>query len=208
MLSQRGILHNTPDSATTSPPANNQSIELIGKKIRALRKSKKLSLTELSEKSGLSIGFLSQVERDMSNLSVKALFDLSRVLGVNISYFFDTQDEQLSPVGPIVRLKERKKIFFGQGICDELVSPRSCSHLELIYSRFAPGSSSGRQAYYHDGEEAGVVLSGNLELILGDEVYLLEAGDSFGFASRTPHRYGNPGKTETIVVWAITPPTY
>jgi transcriptional regulator with XRE-family HTH domain len=189
--------------------ANDEAIEKIGQKLRALRKASGLSLTELAARTGFSIGFLSQVERDLSNLSVKALFDLSRALGVNISYFFDAGvQEEAQPAGPIVRAHERRKIFYGQGVCDELASPASNTELELLWSRFAPGASSGEHAYHHNGQEAGIVITGRLDLVIGGETYRLEAGDSFGFESSIPHRYSNPGLTEAIVVWAITPPTY
>ena len=202
---QKRAMDNTP---ALLPAPNDEAIEKIGQKLRALRKANRLSLTALAERTGFSIGFLSQVERDMSNLSVKALFDLSRALGVNISFFFDTGAQETQPAGPIIRAGERRKIFYGKGICDELASPASCTQLELIWSRFEPGSSSGDSPYNHEAQEAGIVISGRLELVIGDDVYLLEAGDSFGFDSTIPHRYSNPGLTEAIVVWAITPPTY
>ncbi|MEM1302435.1 MAG: cupin domain-containing protein, partial [Pseudomonadota bacterium] len=69
-------------------------------------------------------------------------------------------------------------------------------------------SNSGAEPYTHKGEEAGIVLQGELELQIGDQVFLLKSGDSFGFPSAIPHRYGNPGDVETIVIWAVTPPTY
>lgn len=208
MPKRQKITHAGNPKPTTPPPSHDTVIEMIGPKLRKLRKAHKLSLVELAAKTGFSIGFLSQAERDLSNLSVKALFDLSRALGVNITYFFGDVEEQPRPTGPIVRAHERQKIFYGEGICDELVSPSSCTELELLWSRFPPGASSGELAYHHNGQEAGVVVSGKLELILGGEVHRLETGDSFGFESTTPHRYNNPGNTEAIVVWAITPPTY
>lgn len=209
MLRRNGTLHGALDQPPMLPEGDGDGIEFIGKKIRELRKAKRISLAALSETTGLSIGFLSQVERDQSNPSVKALYDISRALDVNISWFFNGPDKpEKSRPGPVVRIQERKKIYFGLDVCDELLSPQSNRQLELIWSRFAPGATSGQQAYHHEGEEAGVVLSGVLELVVGEEVYRLEAGDSFGFESSIPHRYGNPGQIDTIVVWALTPPSY
>jgi quercetin dioxygenase-like cupin family protein len=74
--------------------------------------------------------------------------------------------------------------------------------------RFPPGSASGTQPYTHRGEEGGLVLEGMLELWIENEKFLLNAGDSFSFPSTKPHRYRNPSKRETVVLWVITPPTY
>jgi len=210
MLRKDGTLHVlTRDEA---PPANGAVSQstLLGGKIRELRKEKRMSLADLAEATGISVGYLSQVERDKSNPSVKTLHDISRALDVNITWFFAGESEPRVSrnTGPVVNLRNRKKIRYGIDICDELLTPQSSEKLELIWSEFEPGSSSGLDPYQHEGEEAGVVLSGVLDLTIGEETYRLEAGDSFGFKSTTPHRYENPGDTTTVVVWAITPPTY
>ena len=80
--------------------------------------------------------------------------------------------------------------------------------LELLLSTLEPGASSGEEPYSHEGEEAGLILEGTLELWIDDEHHLLAQGDSFAFASTRPHRYRNPGSTTTRVVWAITPPSF
>ena len=79
--------------------------------------------------------------------------------------------------------------------------------LALGTTRYAPGASTGDDLYTHKGEEAGLVLEGRIELTLGDEVFLLETGDSFSFPSTIPHTYRNPGDTPAAVIWANTPIT-
>lgn len=195
-------IHETPSAPES------EAIQLIGQKIRSLRKEKRLSLTTLAEQTGFSIGFLSQVERDISTLSVKALFDLSRALDVNVTYFFDANEQNERRTGPVIRPQERRKISFRDGIVDELLSPRACSDLEMLWTCFPPGSSSGEHGIDHTGQEAGVIITGILELTIGEDIYLLRAGDSYGFESTKPHRFRNPGNTDTIVVCAITPPSY
>ncbi len=197
------------DSQQGTDSTDSQSV-LLGSKMRELRKTLGFSLADLAEKTGLSVGYLSQVERDKSNPSVKTLHDISRALGVNITWFFagEKETQARENTGPVVRVGDRKKIRYGIDICDELLSPKRNEKLELIWSEFEPGSTSGHDPYSHEGEEAGVVLSGVLDLTIGEETYRLEAGDSFGFQSTSPHRYENPGTTTTVVVWAITPPTY
>ncbi|MEM7169954.1 MAG: cupin domain-containing protein [Pseudomonadota bacterium] len=210
MLRKDRTLHVVENEETSPDEGGASQSALLGQKLRRLRKQKGLSLTDLSKATGISVGFLSQVERDKSNPSVKTLHDISRALDVNITWFFSEESEK-NPErssGPVVRLRDRKKIRYGIDICDELLSPLTSRNIELIWSEFKPGASSGLDPYKHDGDEVGVVLSGVLDLTIGDTTYRLEAGDSFGFKSTTPHRYENPGETTSVVLWAITPPTY
>lgn len=183
-------------------------IQKIGREIRGLRKARGLTLTELAEKSGLSIGYLSLLERDRATPSINALHAISRALGVTISWFFDANAAPVEERGFVVRRARRRRLEFSAGIVDELLSPSLEGSLELLASRFPPGASSGDAPYTHNGEEAGVVVRGTLELWVDGKHFVLKAGDSFGFPSSLPHRYCNPGSEETEVVWAITPPSY
>jgi transcriptional regulator with XRE-family HTH domain len=184
-------------------------LRLVGKEIRALRKSRGMTLADLAERTGMSVSFLSQVERSISNPSVLALYEISRALDVNISWFFAN-----GASGPdherdyVVRAGNRRKVAFEGGAIDELLSPSLNGQLELLLSRLPPGSISGERPYTHNGDEGGLVVAGRLELWVADRHFVLKEGDSFGFPSSLPHRYGNPGATETVVVWAITPPSY
>ena len=73
-------------------------------------------------------------------------------------------------------------------------------------SRYEPGASTGDDSYQHQGEEAGIVISGELELTLDGRKYLLQEGDSFSFESNIRHRYANPSDSmDAIVIWANTP---
>ena len=94
------------------------------------------------------------------------------------------------------------------GLHDHLLLASLNGELALGISRYQPGASTGDDSYAHNGEEAGLVLSGRLELTIEDRVHLLEAGDSFSFKSHRQHRYANPSEHEdTLVVWANTPIT-
>jgi transcriptional regulator with XRE-family HTH domain len=181
----------------------------LGAQIRELRLARDLTLAEVATNAGRSPGYLSQVERNLTAPTIKSLHSIAHALGVNISWFFNEEkptDHRERPF--IVRGDARRTLRFGSGIIDELLSPHLRGRLELLYSRFEPGASSGDDTYRHRGEEAGIVMVGNLELWIGEDHFLLHQGDSFSFQSTTPHRYRNPGSTETLVIWAITPPTY
>src|SRR5512133_3552104 len=98
-------------------------IQKIGREIRGLRKARGLTLTELAEKSGLSIGYLSLVERDRATPSINALHAISRALGVTISWFFDANAAPVEERGFVVRRARRRRLEFSAGIVDELLSP-------------------------------------------------------------------------------------
>jgi len=193
-----------------SSVADPQSTEpLVGRSIRRLRKQRALTLAQLAELAGVSVAFISLVERDKAQPSVKTLHTISRALGVTISWFFTAQSgEPAAAMTPIVRGRDRRQLRFDSGITDELLSPSLAGQLELLRSTFAPGATSGDQAYSHTGEEAGIVLKGELELTIDGETFLLKAGDSFGFQSHLPHRYRNLSDEAVEVIWVITPPSY
>ena len=181
----------------------------IGAEIRDLRKAKRLTIKAMAEATELSIGHLSEIERGISTPSIKALHDIARALGVTIGWFLhNVEDSASAERQHIVRSSNRRALRFSSGVTDELLSPNLRGQLELLMSRFPPGAVGADEPYNHVGEEAGLVLSGMLEMWIGDECFILNEGDSFAFPSTTPHRYRNPGEVEAVVVWAITPPSY
>lgn len=181
----------------------------IGKEIRNLRKVRGLGLQELSNRIGKSIGYLSEIERGLSHPSISTLQSISQALGVQIGWFFP-QGQAADPTdrGVVVRSGMRRRLSFGSGVTDYLLSPDLSGSIEFLLSEFEPGASNGDSPYTHAGEEVGLVLSGVLELWVDDQHFLLSPGDSFSFRSTKPHRYRNPGDSVTRVVWAVSPPSY
>ncbi|MDB5413292.1 MAG: transcriptional regulator, family [Rubritepida sp.] len=180
----------------------------IGEQIRELRRIKGLTLQELAGKIGVSIGYLSQVERNRSKLPIGVLKGIADALGVHIHWFF-----QPGILGPeeerdmVVRAGNRRRMSFTDlGIVEELLSPNLAGPLELLMSTIQPGADSGE--YSHEGAEAGVVIEGRLDLWVGERFLELQAGDSFAFKSTEVHRCRNPGRRACKVVWVITPPHY
>ena len=206
-----GSRKNSAERATKSAPAvavTPRDDGLIGVKLRTLRQRQDKTLQTVSAATGISVGHLSQLERDLVSPSIKTLHDLSRALGVNISWFFLPQEPGPRVEQYIVRDGQRRHISYADGIDDYQLNSQAVRHLGLLYASFAPGASSGASPYTHEGEEAGVVLSGQLELWIDGASAILAAGDSFSFPSSSPHRYRNPGRVDTVVIWAMTPPSY
>jgi transcriptional regulator with XRE-family HTH domain len=188
----------------------------LGDEIRQLRKVRGITLQQLALATGKSVGFLSQVERNLTKPSVAALQDISEALAVHIGWFFpEDGGGSAQERGHIVRAQNRRRLTYSElsntdylGLHDYLLSANLNGNLALGISRYEPGASTGDDSYAHDGEEAGLVLSGSLELTLDGCVHRLDAGDSFSFKSDLPHRYANPSDSEeAVVIWANTPIT-
>ena len=186
----------------------------LGQEIRQLRKVRGITLQQLALATGKSVGFLSQVERNLTRPSLAVLQDISDALGVHIGWFI--REEAAGAVDErehIVRQSNRRRLTYSElsgteylGLHDHLLSANLDGELALGISRYEPGASTGDDDYAHVGEEAGLVLSGELELTIDGQCHRLLAGDSFSFKSRLPHRYVNPSRTEdAVVVWANTP---
>ena len=128
---------------------------------------------------------------------------LARFYKTNILEFFDPAESSRR----LVRPKERKVLEAGPGVRMELLAWGN-TVMEPHLFRIAPRAGSG-EAYTHEGEEFLHVLRGELHISLQDEEeYELKSGDSFYFESATPHRWRNPGRSETWVLWVNTPPTF
>jgi transcriptional regulator with XRE-family HTH domain len=181
----------------------------VGQQVRDLRHSRRMSLKELAVRSGLSIGLLSQIERGTSSPSLRSLQALSRALSVPARWFFN--DGIVPPAAErdvIVRSGRGRMLHLTtKGIIKELVTPDLSGALQVLLVRIMPGGSTGEK-YSHDGEEAGHVIHGQLELFLDEERFVLNTGDSFRFVSTRLHGVRNPGDTETRILWVTTPSFY
>lgn len=197
--------------AGLAAPAQEDASAALGPRIRALRRARELTLTALAARTGLSIGHLSQVERGLSTPTIRQLQGIGSALGVRIASFFEPDPAPPPPGGDaaVLRAGRRRSLRYdGLGMTDFLLSPHLDGRLELLLCRLEPGGASGDEPYSHEGEEAGLVLTGGLDLWLADRHHALDAGDSFHFASTIPHRYRNRVEATTEVLWVITPPTF
>lgn len=181
----------------------------FGEKMRALRKSLRLSLKELAARSGVSVAMISQVERGVNAPSMRSLRQLAKGLGVGVETLFTGEEGADGSIGAIVRHGNQRVLNLGHtGTFMNLLTPSGFQGLQTFHSYIAPGAGSGSEYGSHVGTESGVVLSGRFDLWLDGRRHALEPGDSFSFQSTVPHRYENPGNTMTQVIWAITPPIY
>ena len=192
LLKREGRAHAAPDAVTRS----------IGLRLRQLRLRRGLSLAQVAEAVGISVGFLSALERSHMSASVGTLRKLARFYKTRILEFFDAAESG----GRLVSPDRRKILETGPGVRMELLAWGN-TFMEPHLFRIAPQAGSG-ESYTHDGEEFLYLLRGNLHISVGEEEYRLKTGDSFYFESTTPHRWRNPGRTEATVLWINAPPTF
>jgi transcriptional regulator with XRE-family HTH domain len=177
----------------------------VGQRIRDLRRTRAMSLEAVAARTDLSIGFLSQIERGLSSPSLRVLATLADVLGVGIAGLFGAKENAAAaPDAVVTRERQRAKLnLWRTGISKQLLSPAgSEGRLNLFLVHMEPGGSTGDELYTHDGEEAGLVIEGEMKLTVDAESWTLKHGDSFRFASRRPHRFSNPsGDSKAVVLW-------
>lgn len=183
-------------------PAQAGNSGAIGFHLRQLRAKRRLSLSQVARAVGISVGFLSALERSQMSGSVGTLRKLARFYRTNILDFFDATEAGSKQVQPA----RRKVLQAGPGVRMELLAWGN-TVMEPHLFRVAPGAGSG-ESYSHDGEEFLFILRGTLAITLEKEEYRLKAGDSFYFESTTPHHWKNPGRSETWLLWVNTPPTF
>jgi transcriptional regulator with XRE-family HTH domain len=174
----------------------------VGSVIRRIRTEKGMSLQEVAAASGVSVGMLSQVERDLSNPSLRVLTGIRRALGAEVSELFQEPPRRMVDPAFVRRLARRPRLELGQ-ISKELLSSGGQHNLQFMILNIEPHGSSGDAPMRYPAEKGGLILSGDLLLRVGDEEALLSEGDSFVFDSSRPHTLRNPTGTVTKVLWII-----
>ena len=200
-LNPAAIVHVLKRQGAVALPA--EAASLAGQRFRRLRARRGLSLAQVARATGVSVGFLSALERGQMRSSVATLRRIARFYRTNILSLFETAGENPR----LVRPAQRKILETNAGVRMELLAWGNTA-MEPHLFRVKPGGGSG-ESYTHEGEEFLHVLRGGFEIWLGhSEHYLLKTGDSLYFESSTPHRWRNPSRAEAWLLWVNTPPTF
>ncbi|MDN5812873.1 MAG: helix-turn-helix domain-containing protein [Arthrobacter sp.] len=173
----------------------------IGSKIRAARHAQRMTIEQVAESTGLTKGFLSRVERDLTSPSVASLVTLCQVLSVSVGELF------AQPETHVVRFDDAPRISLGgHGIIERLVTSRSEKRLQVIRAVIEPHGQGEDELYSVDCEvEVLHVVSGRFIIIFANERFELEGGDSVTFPGREPHSWINPTEEEAVVLWTLVP---
>jgi len=200
-LNPAAIVHVLKKQGVVSAPAD--APQVPGQRFRRLRTRRGLSLSQVAKATGVSVGFLSALERGQMRSSVSTLRRIARFYKTNIMSLFETNGDAQR----LVRPQHRKILETSPGVRMELLAWGNTA-MEPHLFRIQPGGNSG-ESYAHEGEEFLHVLRGEFEIWLNNkEHYVLRSGDSLYFESPTPHRWNNPGRSEAWILWVNTPPTF
>lgn len=174
----------------------------LGADLRALRKSRGLTLQDVADRLGKSVGWLSQVERDISQPDSEDMVHLAKLLDVPVGLLTPASEE-----GVIVRKDARRAI--GErvaGLTEELVSPDLTDAFEVIHSTFAPGVSRSDEVL-RPTQEIAYIITGRLDIWIDGTKHTLTPGDSARIRAQS-FRWANPYDAPAVALWVIAPPVY
>lgn len=190
-----------------TPPHSIGQPATLGADLRALRKARSLTLTDMAQALGRSVGWLSQVERDMSDPSVTDLRHIAAALDVPVSMLFSHAAAPANESGYVVRNGARRPIGSNiSGLTEELLSPDLTDDFEMVHSTFEPHSQIG-ETVTRPTQEVGFLISGTLDLEIGPHAFTIHPGDSFRIRGE-PFRWMNPYDAPAVAIWVIAPPVY
>ncbi|MCA0756307.1 XRE family transcriptional regulator [Paenibacillus sp. N4] len=170
----------------------------IGSAIRTIRKRKNITITQICEETGLSQGFMSQVENNKTSPSIATLESIANALKVPLAYLLLRQEERMS----IVRKEERRITKSGiENLKVEHLSSTKNVRMRLV--EFPPGASTGDVPHAHEGEEVHFVVKGKIYAQQGEDKAEFGEGDSFSWNACTPHLVRNISEETAIVLIAI-----
>ena len=175
----------------------------IGAKIKRLRLSNQLTLEELANRSELTKGFLSQLERDLTSPSIATLENILEALGTNLKDFFsEDEDEQIvfSKDDFFENTQDDYKISY-------IIPNAQKNEMEPILIELKEDKKS-MEIDPHDGEEFGYVIQGKVTLVNGEEEYDVKKGETFYLKGNLPHYIINKNYTLAKVIWVSTPPIF
>ncbi|MER9420607.1 cupin domain-containing protein [Mesorhizobium sp. M0306] len=179
----------------------------IGSKLRELRRRRDLGLRELAIRSGISHSTISLLERDKMSPSIDTLGAVLDALGTTLTGFFSDLQSSL-PYTPFYSAADLVEIGKVETISYRVIGLNHPNRqLLMLRERYAVGADSGRE-FAHAAQEAGMVISGAVEVSVGDQKKVLRPGDGYYFDSRLPHRFRNVHDRESEILSAISPPTY
>lgn len=170
----------------------------IGSTIRAIRKRKNITIAQICEETGLSQGFMSQVETNKTSPSIATLENIAQALKVPLAYLLLKKEERMN----VVRREERRITTSGfEKLKVEHLS--YTKNVKMMLVEFPPGASTGNVPHAHEGEEVHVVIKGRIYAEQGEDAAEFAEGDSFSWNACTPHLVRNIGENTAIVLISI-----
>ncbi|MBN9046628.1 MAG: helix-turn-helix domain-containing protein [Rhizobiales bacterium] len=180
------------------------AVDGIGKRLRILRMERKMTVKDLAEAAAVSVGTISQIERNLSSPSIRILERLRQAMDIPLMELLDASEKEVEPQNMIVRRSaDRPRVELGDGaIVKQLLSPVGDHDIQFMYITLKPGVRQG-DVLIGPGEKAGLVISGKAILEVDDVFYQLAEGDSFQFSSKLKHSILNDSDKETKILWIM-----
>jgi transcriptional regulator with XRE-family HTH domain len=177
----------------------------IGARLRAVRSRISLSQRALAKRAGIANATISLIESNSINPSVGALKRILDCIPMSLSEFFSAETD--TPPQIFYRADELTEIGQGAISFRQVGSDLANRAIQLLAERYQPGADTGKVPLRHEAEEAGIVVSGRMEVTVGTQRKVLGPGDAYYFNSREPHRFRVVGKEPCELISACTPPT-
>lgn len=192
--------HPRTEEAQAAPLSEtaSQTLTMIGRRIREIRKSRGMTLQQLAEASKISSSMLSLVERGLTSPSVGSLIVICEALGKSMSGLLATDDHSGDIV---VRADEVETVVTHRNVVRRVLKEDRNNGVSIAINEYAPKTSSNDTPLTHDGFEYGLVLEGNLTVEVDGVSHVLKAGDLISYASSRPHRIWNHSNTSARTVW-------
>ncbi|NJM34092.1 MAG: cupin domain-containing protein [Rhodomicrobium sp.] len=189
----------------------------VGQRLKAVRTAQGLSQRQLAAKAGVTSGTISMIEQNRISPSISSLKKILQAVPMTLSEFFSAELDgtdkvfysfgELREINPVA-LNGRAGKGRTAAISFRQVGDASRHSLQILYESYAPGADTGEELYAHEAEEGGIVVSGEIEVTVGNQVRVLRPGDAYLFDSRIPHRFRNPGHEPCILISVCTPPSF
>ena len=177
----------------------------IGKKIKSLRVQNSLTQEELADRSELTKGFISQLERDLTSPSIATLVDILEGLGTNLKDFFNESiDEKIVFSKDDAFESENDELKY---TLKWIIPNAQKNMMEPILIEIDPDGRT-KEDSPHEGEEFGYIINGNIFIHIGSQKYRVKKGESFYYKANANHYISNEGKTKAKIIWVSTPPSF
>jgi transcriptional regulator with XRE-family HTH domain len=194
-----------PDSSEATVTAQAAAVDprvRFGARIRHAREAGRMSLGEVADRSGVTAGFLSRVERDMTSPSIASLVAICDAVGISLPDLFQT------PRTTLIRREERPRLKDLPGtreVLDTLITPPDERHVTVLESVISAGASGGELYTMPSECEVCFVLEGTIEVEVEDQRFVLRRGDALTFGAAVPHSWSAVDEDGVRVLWILAP---
>lgn len=188
----------------------------VGQRLKSVRSATGLSQRQLARQAGVTNGLISMIEQGRSSPSVASLKRILDAVPMTFSEFFADEGPDVETF--VYRSGELREINPGRVLnlteeAADLLSLRqvgdaSRHSIQMLHEVYAPGADTGPELYSHKGEEAGIVIEGQIALTVTARTEVLGPGDAYIFESSKPHRFHNTFTERCVIISACTPPSF